>query len=130
MKTVEEVVEQFKSFYFIDIYTGERNQERILKDITEETDEEIKNNNTYGWYWEELEFAKLATIARWERMRKGWYQDRYYKQITDSENRRDVKVGEGGMIENVGVAMSEEEFELYKNVKNKLLKNGKVEVSI
>ena len=42
MKTVDEIVEQFKSFYFIDIYTGERNQDRVLRDITEEQDEEIK----------------------------------------------------------------------------------------
>lgn len=122
MKTVDEIVEQFKSFYFIDIYTGERNQDRVLRDITEEQDEEIKNHNAFGWYWEEIEFAKLATIVRWETAKKGWYQDRYYKQITDSANRRDVKVGEGGMIENVGVAMSEEEFELYRQVKQKLLK--------
>lgn len=120
MKTVEEIAEQFKGFYFLDIYTGERNQERILKDITEEEDEEIKNNNTYGWYWEELEFAKLATIARWERLRKGWYQNDYYDKIVNTANRRDVKADETGMIENVGVSMSKEEFETYKQVKQKL----------
>lgn len=130
MKTQEELIEQFNNFYFIDVYTGERHQDRVLKDITEEKDEEVRNNNTYGWYWEEIEYGKLMTIVKWEMMREGWYRDRYYKQITSPESRRDVKVEEGGMIEGIGIAMNIEEFELYKNVKNKLFKHGKVETSI
>jgi len=120
MKTVDEIVEQFKNFYFVDVFTGERNQERVLKDITEENDEELKNNNMYGWYWEELEFAKLATIQRWNKMRKGWYQEDYYDKIVNTDKRRDVKKDEGGMIDNVGVSMNKEEFELYKQVFEKL----------
>lgn len=120
MKTVDDIVEQFKNFYFVDVFTGERNQERVLKDITEENDEELKNNNMYGWYWEELEFAKLATIQRWNKMRKGWYQEDYYDKIVNTDKRRDVKKDEGGMIDNVGVSMNKEEFELYKQVFEKL----------
>lgn len=120
MKTVDEIVEQFKNFYFVNVFTGERNQERVLKDITEENDEELKNNNMYGWYWEELEFAKLATIQRWNKMRKGWYQEDYYDKIVNTDKRRDVKKDEGGMIDNVGVSMNKEEFELYKQVFEKL----------
>ncbi len=130
MKTEEELIEQFNNFYFIDVYTGERHQDRVLKDITEEKDEEVRNNNAYGWYWEEIEYGKLMTIVKWEMMREGWYRNRYYKQITSPESRRDVKVEEGGMIEGIGIAMNVEEFELYKNVKNKLFKHGEVETSI
>ena len=74
----------------------------------------------YGWYWEELEFAKLATIQRWNKMRKGWYQEDYYDKIVNTDKRRDVKKDEGGMIDNVGVSMNKEEFELYKQVFEKL----------
>ena len=120
MKSVEEIVEQFKNFYFVDVFTGERSQDRVLGSITNEKDEELKNNNMYGWYWEELEFAKLATIHRWKKMRKGWYQEDYYDKIVNTKNRRDVKKDEAGMIENVGVSMNKEEFELYKQVFEKL----------
>lgn len=124
--TVEELEDKIKDFYFINVYNQEVFFDRITKDITEQEDEEIQNANACGWLYEQMEFAKLITIHRWEKENKEWYKNRYYLQITDTENRRDVKKDEMGMVENegvsesIGVSMSKEEFELYKQLYHKL----------
>lgn len=129
VKTIEKVLSDFMNFYFIDLQTLQPNQEKIQQDITEEKDEAIQTANASGLLWEELEVCKLITIDRWLNQKEGFYQERFYKQITDTVNRRDVECDEMGVIENVGISMSEEEFNIYKQAYNQLYlewKNKKV----
>ena len=119
-KTIEKVLSDFMNFYFIDLQTLQPNQQKIQQDITDEKDEAIQTANASGLLWEELEVCKLITIDRWYNQKEGFYQERFYKQITDTVNRRDVECDEMGVIENVGISMSEEEFNIYKQAYNQL----------
>ena len=120
VKTIEKVLSDFMNFYFIDLQTLQPNQQKIQQDITDEKDEAIQTANASGLLWEELEVCKLITIDRWYNQKEGFYQERFYKQITDTVNRRDVECDEMGVIENVGISMSEEEFNIYKQAYNQL----------
>jgi hypothetical protein len=113
MNTKEEILKAVENFYYIDVEQMLLIPERMLETENEQ-DEEKKNLLIAGCIYELQILNKIVNVHVWKNQKEGFYKDRYEQIITGKH------VGfppdKDGYIENYGILISPEEFELYKEV--------------
>lgn len=111
--TKEEILKSIDEFYYVDVENFMVIPEKVLE-IEQETDEIKHGLCVAGWLYEMNILGKLCNIHIYNSKEDGFYKDRY-KQIVTGQHKGYV-ADKDGVIEEYGLLVTEEEFEIYKEI--------------
>ncbi len=111
--TKDELLKAIDEFYYVGVENFMVIPEKVLE-IEKETDEERHGLCVAGWLYEMNILSKLCNIHIYNSKESEFYKQRYKDIVTGKH--KGYKADESGIIENYGMLVTDEEFEVYKEV--------------